>query len=94
MVQKKNVRLESYQSIKSIIMAKTKKVTITLTEKLNKIDKETKDSWLEEVEQCHWLYNKETDYFVKGRLKESGENVVFVRTLDNGWFSLKQMEVL
>ena len=64
------------------------KVTITEIVPFNKIDKETKDKWIEEVEQCHWLYNKETDYFVKGRLKEIKEDVIFVRTLDNGWFSL------
>lgn len=64
------------------------KVTITEIVSFNKIDKETKAYWLEEVGQCHWLYNKETDYFVKGKLKEVKEDVIFVRTLDNGWFSL------
>jgi len=64
------------------------KVTITELVRFNKIDKEIKANWQEEVEQCHWLYNKETDYFVKGRLKETKEDVIFVRTLDNGWFSL------
>lgn len=64
------------------------KVTITELVQFNKIDDETKANWLEEVEQCYWLYNKETDYFVKGRLKEIKEDVIFVRTLDNEWFSL------
>ena len=64
------------------------KVTIIEIVSFNKIDKKIKANWLEEVEQCHWLYNKETDYFIKGRLKEIEENVIFVRTLDNGWFSL------
>jgi len=64
------------------------KVTITGIVRFNKIDKKTKRDWQEEVEQCHWLYNKETDYFVKGKLKGTKENVIFVRTLDKGWFSL------
>jgi hypothetical protein len=64
------------------------KVTIMELVCFNKIDKETKDYWQEKVEQCYWLYTKDTDYFVKGRLKESEQDVIFVRTLDNGWFSL------
>ena len=64
------------------------KVVITELVRFNKIDKKTKANWLKAVEQYNWLYNKETDYFVKGRLKEVKEDVIFVRTLDNGWFSL------
>jgi len=58
----------------------------------NKIDKETLFEWMDEVKYIDWLYAKETDYFVKGILIEEGLNpdveVVFVRTLDGGWFSL------
>ena len=71
-----------------INLSRHDKVTITELVQFNKIDKETKANWIREVKQCYWLYNKETDYFVKGKLKETGEDVIFVRTLDNGWFSL------
>lgn len=44
--------------------------------------------WNDDVERCDWLYNEVTDYFVKGHLIETNVDVVFVRTKDNGWFSL------
>jgi len=50
------------------------------------IDEETLTEW--ENENCPWLYNPETDFFIKGHLIESKEDVTFVRTLDKGWFSL------
>jgi len=55
--------------------------------KFQDIDQKTLKQWRKEVKQCYWLYNKETDYFVKGFLKETEEEVFFVRS-KNGWFSL------
>lgn len=68
-------------------------VTITNVIPFNEIDKETLNDWEEDVEKCSWLYSKETDYFIKGDLKiteDEIEKVVFVRTINNsnGWFSL------
>jgi len=53
----------------------------------HKIDEKTKKHWEEQVEQRHWLYAKETDYFV---LTENGEDgdAVFARTKNGGWFSM------
>lgn len=42
--------------------------------------------WQQEVEDCYWLYAKETDYFVKAEC--SDRISYFVRTKDGGWFSL------
>jgi hypothetical protein len=53
----------------------------------DKIDNATLEEWKEQVEQCDWLYAKETDYFVKTINGEDGD-AVFVRTLNGGWFSL------
>lgn len=53
----------------------------------NKIDKKTLEDWKEEVYSCHWLYAKETDYFIKTENGEDGD-AVFVRTKDGGWFSI------
>ena len=53
----------------------------------HKIDKDTLDNWKEQVEQCHWLYAKKTDYFIKTDNGEDG-STVFARTKDGGWFSL------
>jgi hypothetical protein len=71
-------------------------VKITNITPFKEIDKDTLNEWQKEVEQCDWLYAKETDYFVFGELKiaedslghESFERAVFVRTINNGWFSL------
>ena len=53
----------------------------------DKIDKETLNDWKEVVEDCHWLFAKETDYFVKTDNGEDGK-AIFVRTLNGGWFSI------
>ena len=64
------------------------KVIITDIISFDKIDQDILSLWKEEIEDCNWLYNKETDYFVKGHLERDNEDVVFVRCLDNSWFSL------
>jgi len=57
----------------------------------DEINSKTLDLWKEEVEACDWIYNKETDYFVKGHLEEIDVTVFFVRTIEGhwiDWFSL------
>ena len=45
--------------------------------------------WKDEVEQCDWLYEKTTDWFVEASDKDYDEhNLWFVRTQDGGWFSM------
>jgi hypothetical protein len=44
------------------------------------------EEWQQEVQDCYWLYAKETDYFVKA--ERDDETDYFVRTKDGGWFSL------
>ena len=51
------------------------------------IDDATFKDWLEEVNNCYWLYAKETDYFVRTDNGEDGK-AIFVRTIDGGWFSI------
>lgn len=66
-------------------------VTIIDIIPFDKIDTHTLSLWKEDVESCHWLYAKDTDYFIKGLLnisKEKSEEVFFVRTIDNRWFSI------
>ncbi len=53
----------------------------------DKIDKDTMQEWRIQVEKCHWLFAKETDYFIKTENGEDGD-AVFVRTKDSGWFSI------
>ena len=51
-------------------------------------DQELLDTWKDEVENCCWLYAKQTDYFVKAKATCSEDPLYFVRTTDGGWFSL------
>jgi N6-adenosine-specific RNA methylase IME4 len=51
------------------------------------IDAETLTLWGYEVKTCYWLYKPETDFFIKTR-NEYGKDEIFVRTLNNGWFSI------
>ena len=63
-------------------------VKITGVIPYSEIDKETKALWQKEVKQCYWLYKEHTTHFIKGRLIETKEDVVFVRCINDGWFSL------
>ena len=54
----------------------------------NEIDDETLKEWKKEVIQCDWLYSPKTDFFIKAFLERSEDNVIFVRTKDQCWFSL------
>ena len=53
----------------------------------DKIDDETLRLWKEEVEECYWIYENETDYFIKANLIEFDEDLIFVRAKNNQWFS-------
>lgn len=68
-------------------------VTVTHIIPFNEIEEEILTEWKSEVKKCHWLYAKKTDYFIKGLLHSSNKDfadreIVFVRTVDGGWFSL------
>ena len=60
--------------------------TITEIIPFAEADTELLDLWKQEVDECYWLYAKETDYFVK--VEYDDETSYFVRTEDGGWFSL------
>lgn len=68
------------------------KVTITDIIHFDDIDRDTLEYWLKEKydfhARPHWLYAQDTDYFIKGDIEDLGEKVIFVRTVDGGWFSL------
>jgi len=46
------------------------------------------ESWKKNVEECYWLYDKETDYFIKTEFEDEEDPSYFVRTTDGGWFSI------
>lgn len=45
-------------------------------------------AWQEQVEECFWLFAKETDYFVVAESDYDKDLIYFVRTTDGGWFSI------
>ena len=65
-------------------------VTIDCVVSFDRIDPKTLKNWKEQVENCHWLYAKETDYFVFATSNQDGqdEQECFVRTVDGDWFGI------
>lgn len=69
----------------------SRRSTVILTDIIpfNKINKKILSRWKREVKECYWLYSPKTDYFLIGVLQDSSkEEVIFVRTVNNEWFSL------
>ena len=64
------------------------KTTINEIVKFDDIDEQTLTQWKDEVHQCYWLYHKVTDFFIKATIESIDEQIVFVRTINDGWFSL------
>jgi len=71
-----------------ITHGRIQKVEIKQIIPFDKIDAGTMFLWEVEIEECNWLYNKQTDYFVEAYLPEVTETIMFVRCINNGWFSL------
>ncbi len=75
-----------------VTISRRMEVVITEIVPFSEIDEETLNNWKEDVREIDWIYAKDTDYFVKGKLKVSDEvkEIVFVRTINNddGWFSI------
>lgn len=72
-----------------ITQSRLEEVEIKKLIPFEKATKKLLKNWQKEVKQCDWLYSEKTDYFVKGFLKETKEEVIFVRDKRvNGWFSL------
>jgi len=81
----------SYFDDGKIKMCRRMSVCITEIIHFDKIDPATLELWSEDIADCHWLYAKETDFFIKAELKisqDKTENIFFVRTINNGWFSI------
>ena len=62
-------------------------VKITKIIPFEDVDEETLELWKEAVKECHWLYNKTTDYFIIGE-DEDNESITFVRMKNQGWFGM------
>ena len=44
------------------------------------------EQWKNDVNDCDWLYANETDFFIK--TWNGADTETFVRTKNNGWFSM------
>lgn len=51
-------------------------------------DQDLLDAWKNKVEEYHWLFSPETNYFVKGVSSFDDNPLYFVRTKNRGWFSI------
>ena len=73
-------------------LARAANVLITQIIPFDSIDIDNLKLWKEDIEEYDWLYSKETDYFIKGKIKlykEKFIDVLFVRTTNkNEWFSI------
>jgi hypothetical protein len=74
-------------------ISESRRLPVTITEVIpfSDIDSQILSDWKGEVEECNWLYAKETDFFIKGILKFSdneNKEIIFVRTIKGDWFSL------
>ena len=54
----------------------------------DKADADLVETWRQQVEECYWLFAKETDYFVVAGSDYDENPLYFVRTTDGGWFSI------
>ena len=45
------------------------------------------NDWQKRVKQSHHLFSPQTDFFVKGYVINQGHELIFVRTMNNDWFS-------
>ena len=45
-------------------------------------------AWEREVSECPFLYEEETDYFIKATSDFDENPLYFVRTIDGDWFSI------
>lgn len=86
---------ETYDYFDDGKIKESRRMSVTITDIIpfKDIDSETLSLWQEEVKECYWLYTKETDFFIKGKMKlgnDKYEEIVFVRTINNndGWFSM------
>ena len=51
-------------------------------------DEELLKAWEQNVSDCYWLFNKETDYFIKANSGFDEYPLYFVRTTAGNWFSI------
>ncbi len=65
-------------------------VTITDVKTPDEVSQEILDEWKDEVMECDWLYDPNTDFFVfaESDTEAHEKKHIFVRTIDRGFFSM------
>ena len=56
-------------------------------------DKNLIEAWKEHSQQSWWLFEKETDYFIKATSLYDKNPLYFARTQDGGWFSIDYPDI-
>lgn len=68
---------------------KAKVVAIFTRKEIEQNEANLYAAWLEQKENCDWIYADMTDYFIKCDIPSYDKNPVwFVRTHEGGWFSI------
>jgi len=57
----------------------------------SEIDNTTREHWEAEVENHKYLFSQVTDYFVIGEIISEKVKLIFVRTINGGWFSFNSL---
>lgn len=84
-------RIVPFEESKNIILSTPRGENIDENGKFENvfINMSLEDIWKEEVQQCDWLYEKETDYFLEVSCPVYDDNNLwFARTKYGGWFSM------
>jgi len=64
------------------------KVLITAIIPFCEINKNILELWKREANNCDWIFNNKTDYFLKGTLMvKPAKKLIFARTKTGHWFS-------
>jgi len=83
---------KNYDYFDNGVISETRKYDCTLVDiiKFEDIDECILRGWEKEVETSYWLYEKETDVFLKARINgiNTPKYVYFVRAKEAKWFSI------
>jgi len=83
----KNKTSYNYFDDGKISKSRMSKIWITDIKPFDNVENFLITKWENEVINNPDLFAKETDFFVKGKIENSNEYLIFVRTTNNGWFS-------
>jgi len=83
----KNKTAYNYFDDGKISKTRMSRVWITDIKPFEKVEDFLIIKWENETKNHPNLFAEKTDFFIKGKIEDTNEFLIFVRTTDNGWFS-------